>query len=796
VRRPNLVAALILALLAIAFFFPAMLPGKTLSNSDMFWFDAPWLAQKPASLVRPSNPEFGDTPAVLQPFTSYTIDHLPSIPLWNPHIMTGRPFVANMQSAVFSPFNIPAYLFGLWPALAWIAALKLFTAAFGAYLLGRAVGMRFAGALLAGVAYGFNLWMVTWVSYPHSSVWALIPWLMLAADRVARRPDRRSAALLALVVGVQFLGGHPESSFHALLATTIFFAWRAWGPQWKRPAVAFTAALAVGAALAALVLLPFGELLWNSADLRQREGTAAESHLPVRNVLEIFFPDQHGRPTQTPLILFLLARAFYAGALPLMLAAAALLLRPTRGRVAVAAAGAGCLAIVLGVPPLFDIVTAIPPFSSGHNTRLIVVYLLALAMLAGWGFDDLLAGRAEGRRRAVLVTAAAIFTLPIVYAVVRGTTSLAALGDALRVAWGFVDPPGDPATAPAIVRGSALFIWVGVGAAALGVVALALRRRGALVVVLAVTLLWLDLARAGMGYNPAIDRDVATRPATPAIRMLQRASPERYVAAGNIPQTTIPMTFGLYEARGYDLPVEQRFDRLWRTRLSPEFPSQAGPLPVFIPLSLPKVTEDRLPALRLMGVTHILQPPGDPEIGVPGVRLVHDGPDARLYALDGAAPRATVVGAQQVVGSPDAALDAATASGFDPTRTVVTEKRLPGLPEATTAEPAGTARIVRTEADRLEVEADAERDGLLVVSDAWFPGWTATVDGRAAEVERVNYVFRGVRVGPGTHRVEFAYRPLSWRVGWIVSVLALLAIIAALALPPRTGRRRTRARPA
>ena len=527
--RAHLGAALILALLAIAFVSPALVPGKVLSNSDSFWFKAPWLEDRPTSLDRPANPEFDDAPSVLQPFTSYTIDNLPDVPLWNPHIMTGRPFLANMQSAVFSPFNLPAYLFGLWPALAWIAALKLFTAAFGVYWLGRRVGMGFAGALLAGVTFGFSLWMVTWLSYPHASVWALIPWLMVAADRVAQRPGRRTAAVLAAVVGVQFLCGHPESSFHALLATTAFYVWRAWGGDRRRAALAFAGSLAAGAALAALVLLPFAELLWNSADLRQRAGQSVESHLHAKYGLGIFLPHQYGRPTQTPIDLFLLARAFYAGALPVMLAAVALILAPSRGRVAIAAAGAVCLAIVLGVPPIFDLVTAVPPFSSGHNTRLVVLYVLALAMLAGWGLDDLLAGRgAPARRRTALWVAAGLFLLPVAYTAVRGRTSLDALPDALRVAWGFADAPAltEPG-AREVIRGAGVLVWVGVGAAALAVVAVALRARGraALLAGVAVAVLAADLARAGVGYNPAIDRDVATRPATPAIQLLRRRRP-------------------------------------------------------------------------------------------------------------------------------------------------------------------------------------------------------------------------------------------------------------------------------
>jgi uncharacterized membrane protein YfhO len=71
---------------------------------------------------------------------------------------------------------------------------------------------------------------------------------------------------------------------------------------------------------------------------------------------------------------------------------------------------------------------------------------------------------------------------------------------------------------------------------------------------------------------------------------------------------------------------------------------------------------------------------------------------------------------------------------------------------------------------------------MLVVSDAWDPGWKATVDGHDAKVERVNYVMRGVRVQPGAHRVEFRYRPWTFTAGWIVSLAALLVLVGALVM--------------
>ena len=144
---------------------------------------------------------------------------------------------------------------------------------------------------------------------------------------------------------------------------------------------------------------------------------------------------------------------------------------------------------------------------------------------------------------------------------------------------------------------------------------------GALVLVAA------DLAWAGVGYNPAIDRAVAVAAGDRRRSASCNAPrPERFVIVGNIPENAIPMDYKIPEARGYDLPVEERFDRLWRSKLSPEFPSQVGPLPAFIPLVLPKVDEERLRYLSFLGVSRVLQPPTDPLLRTEGLRMVYDRP--------------------------------------------------------------------------------------------------------------------------------------------------------------------------
>ncbi len=521
-RRPVLAAALIYAAVIIVFLGPGLVPGKTLANTDVIWFEPPWVGSRPAALATPSNAELGDAPHQLLLFLRHTVRELPHIPLWDPYIQGGRPFLADGQSAIFSIYSLPAYVLPVWTALGWIGVLKLWVAAFGTFLLGRALGMRFGGALLAGLVFALNLKMVTWLSYPHASVWTLIPWMMLLTERVVRRPDRLAAAGLAAVTAVQFLAGHAESSFHALLTTVLFFALRLWqarkagdpaAARLRRPVLAFAGGLAGGTALAAAALLPFAELLSMSADIKDRAGASVDLHLPIKDVIGIALPDYWGRPTQTPIRPFLLEHALYVGALPLMLTAAALAIKRTAERVWIAVFGAVFLAVVVGIPPFLQVITRLPVFSSGHNSRLVILPVLAVSLLAGWGLDDLTAEERPARRSRLIVlgVGAVLLLAPALFMVAGRRAGLSDVGDALRVAWLFAHPPGGygDLQGVGVIRLASLIVWLTLAGAALALIALRFRGRLAATafVALALVLVTADLFRSGMGYNPAIDKD-------------------------------------------------------------------------------------------------------------------------------------------------------------------------------------------------------------------------------------------------------------------------------------------------
>jgi hypothetical protein len=303
----------------------------------------------------------------------------------------------------------------------------------------------------------------------------------------------------------------------------------------------------------------------------------------------------------------------------------------------------------------------------------------------------------------------------------------------------------------------------------------------------ALALVALDLFRAGMGATPAIDADAARQPTTPGLERLRSGG--RFVGLERPlgPSPVIPnmaLRWNLHDARSYDLPVDRRYDTLWRRAI------KTGP-PTETPTTAAVLSERALPALRLMSVTQVAQDPADPRIGQPRLPMSYDGSDLRIYANPGAMPRAGVVGAQTVVAGEDAELDAVLDTGFDGRRALVTSTRLPGVPARAASAPAGRARIVSERDEDLVVEAAARRPAALVVTDLHYPGWRATVDGEGVPLHRVDYLLRGVTLPAGHHRVEFSYEPGSWRIGWIVSVAALLALIAALAAGLRPRRRAT-----
>jgi hypothetical protein len=141
-----------------------------------------------------------------------------------------------------------------------------------------------------------------------------------------------------------------------------------------------------------------------------------------------------------------------------------------------------------------------------------------------------------------------------------------------------------------------------------------------------------------------------------------------------------------------------------------------------------------------------------------------------------ALPRAWLVAEALSVGEEEALRMISGESGrsFDPARTALLEVSEAEMPQLPGGEPQGRARVIEYGPNRIAFETDSATPALLVVSEIFYPGWEASVDGKAVQIHLTNFLFRSVAVPPGRHHVEMRYTAPAARVGAIISALTLL----------------------
>jgi hypothetical protein len=177
----------------------------------------------------------------------------------------------------------------------------------------------------------------------------------------------------------------------------------------------------------------------------------------------------------------------------------------------------------------------------------------------------------------------------------------------------------------------------------------------------------------------------------------------------------------------------------------------------------------------------------DPRLTLLGTIDTHSNLDHRLYRLDDALPRAYF--ASRVIGtrSPQEAMDRIFESSSVLHNTVILDT-LQAVDTRVVSAGSNPVRITRYENNRVTCQVKADSTGYLVLLDSWYPGWNAYLDGRKVEVLRANYAFRAVAVTPGTHQVEFVFRPTLFYLGAAITCITLL-IGTAVALSAAFQRR-------
>jgi uncharacterized membrane protein YfhO len=81
--------------------------------------------------------------------------------------------------------------------------------------------------------------------------------------------------------------------------------------------------------------------------------------------------------------------------------------------------------------------------------------------------------------------------------------------------------------------------------------------------------------------------------------------------------------------------------------------------------------------------------------------------------------------------------------------------------------------------NRIFVTSDTPSDGWILLSDVWYPGWQAKIDGIPTKILKANYLFQGLPVPAGQHEIVFEYTPISYRIGLGISLLGWVGLAVA-----------------
>jgi len=695
-----------------------------------------------------------------------------NLPLWNPHLFSGLPYLGGFQSALFYPPNLLYLALPMTTAVNLIIALHIALLGLFMFLWASRRGLHPLACFTSAALMMFSgpCFLRLYAGHLASfTTMAWIPLVFLAIDAYlsTRRPGWCYAGVAAITMMI--LAGEAQYVFRTVVATGAYTIIHLAGERRRLQAsLGIIAMFGGAAALSAAQLLPGAVAIAESVRSRRLpQAFAATFSLPPENLLTFLAPGFFGDMTTLSYW-----GKTYQWEVSLFFGVTGLVLAICGQRYGVRSTKRFSLSMVLIMlllalgshSPLFGFLySVVPGFDRFRgNAKFNVHAMLFLALLAGIGLDSLLrSGQRPARVPAFL--AAAGVTLAV-----TATVLLSPDATGRSPSWwrGFMQGAqlsGESYLAPEIYADPAFVRHA--AAAALGELQTAAgmflllaallfaTRYGRPAVyalaVLAVAEVFL-FARASLAtFDPQTTRH-------PSVERVLKEHPGDYRIL-NLVDPNAASSLGAYDIWGYAWGVSLRYAEFmaFTQGLDPDSATQNTEFAGFNPL------------YRMLRLRYVFLPRES---------------DVQIQEVAGDLPHLLIVQDARVIQGRDR-IFAAMGGDFDPSSQVILES-LP-LPQPVPTDNKGSARIVTTDSDQLTIEADVPSPSILVITDGYSDGWRAVaLEGsvqRKYQVMPANYVLRAVPLGAGHHRFRLEYSPAAFVAGVWISFFAALIFIALVA---------------
>lgn len=728
-------------------------------------------------------------------------------PQWNPYLLGGLPYVAAMHGDIFYPTFLLRMVMPTDHAMTWEFIIHLFLAGLFTYLFLRSWSVSFFGALIGGLAYMLSGPIAAYASPGHDGklfVSALLPLVLLLLVRGIRDGRGWAWGALAVTIGLAVLSPHPQLVQYLLVVSGAFALYLAFadggaGPLDRRVAIRrlgfALGAVIIGALIGAVQFLPVREYVpWSPRVGGRGYDFATSFSMPLEELINTLIPQFSG-------ILELYwgrngihFHSEYAGAAVIVLATAAAgaTLRPNvKGfrRFWTITLVLSVLWALGGSTPFYRLIYAIVPGTRYFRAPSTMMFasMFSAAVLAGLGAERVLARRVTPR---FAVVWAGIAVVLAVLGVSGAFTNMAHV-----IAAGF--PPelqSDERIAAnlnAVVFGtlrSVVVLLVVAGLCwAVATERLAVRAAAVSFVAVVALDLW-SIERLYWIFSPPASVLYASDPAIDYVRRAKE--PGRVITLELLPGSFGDPAFHGDGLMSHDIRTLLGYhgNELGRFELLMSKPAPDAAYPLESQLD-PVIWRHENAQYLYTTLPDSLMPTLQSQAHLEGTFTKLVGPvinaagsTVYLYKLPGDNP-ASWLATSMVKAPDDQALATVRDARFDPTRAAIVDPDASAITttqlQAMPAAPTQRTTVTRYEPGAIDVGLDqpAASGQALIVSENFYPGWQATVDGKPAPVARMDYNLIGVAMPAGGRSVRLRFVDLAYRQGKLVTLFAFAVAV-------------------
>jgi len=733
-------------------------------------------------------PFFRDLAAYFYPIKfsvagSFKAGHLP---LWEPHMATGFPILAEFQSAVFYPPSVIFYLVPFFAAIQFSYVFHYAVAASGSYILLRSWTQPIYLCVIGSILFSFGGTMVSLtnlLNHFQSAVW--LPWLVYCWERAVENKRWSTLVVFSMVAVCQLLAGSPEvfAFSAALLVLDSVRMYRKGQSGFVSCYVArFSAAGLMIMGIAMVQLLPTAELILQSR--RDHAIPAPEAFawsLRPWALIGLFLPMLEPDTSLSVGVRLLLTDRLplllsnYLGNIAVFGFCSWLFTARMRERLVIAGLIAISLLCAFGsyTPVYPELYKWLPGFHSirfPEKFYFITFAILVLGIIRGIGaLTD-----GDNCRTTVIILLGVPMGWLVIYLLVRLNPIL--LGHWIQpLEWAHATL--NPASIAAILFSMEKQIAISVLLAGIFLLHHLKLLRAGLWQILLVLVVFVDLSVANKPLHFLRDKNRIQD----APRILEKPPTHArifyYPPGNNLHPSFVSVTGQPSYEKGTEVALNnllpnaglmygfeyfQDIDALGRRSYTDFLNFINGLAP-----------ERRGKLLQVLNVKYVVT---FHALNVKGLKLLHEFPEhySRMYEVTDSVPRTYLASHPVYDPDPISTLRRLSTDMFDPAREVVIDAPI-RLERET--EFRGTANIELYQNDRVRITARLHEPGILVLTDAFYPGWKVYVDKHPKRILRANYLFRGVELTPGNHTVEFVYDPASFKIGLFISLMTLALLL-------------------